>query len=359
MIKYLGSKRNLLPVLSALAQAAVSSGAHTALDLFTGTTRVAQAFKRAGLCVTANDCASYAYLLAQTYVATDAARVDQAALREALADMDALPGRDGYVTQVFCEEARFFHPKNGRRIDAIRDEIERSFADTPLYPLLLTALLLAADRVDSTTGQQMAYLKSYAPRALRDLELRMPDLLTGEGFACCEDAGEYVQALAAAQRRFDLVYLDPPYNQHRYFTNYHIWETLVRWDAPEYYGVACKRVDARDAETKSVFNSRRTMPAALCELLRALRSARTLVVSHNNESWVSAAEIAGWLEEAGFEAVAVFNFAAKRYVGASIGVYNPEGRKVGTPGHTSNIEHLIVGSSAEMMQNLKKSLQLL
>ena len=45
---------------------------------------------------------------------------------------------------------------------------------------------------------------------------------------------------------FDLAYLDPPYNQHRYFTNYHVWETLVAWDAPEHYGVACKRIDARD-----------------------------------------------------------------------------------------------------------------
>ena len=42
------------------------------------------------------------------------------------------------------------------------------------------------------------------------------------------------------------MYLDPPYNQHRYFTNYHVWETLVRWDEPEHYGIACKRVDARD-----------------------------------------------------------------------------------------------------------------
>ena len=54
----------------------------------------------------------------------------------------------------------------------------------------------------------------------------------------CELAGELGP--------FDFAYLDPPYNQHRYFTNYHIWETLVAWDAPVHYGVACKRVDARD-----------------------------------------------------------------------------------------------------------------
>ena len=89
--------------------------------------------------------------------------------------------------------------------------------------------MLAADRVDSTTGVQMAYLKQWAPRAHNDLELRGP--------SCCRarDHGR-----AATRRRpsttcarVDLMYLDPPYNQHRYFTNYHIWETLVRWDAPE------------------------------------------------------------------------------------------------------------------------------
>ena len=52
------------------------------------------------------------------------------------------------------------------------------------------------------------------------------------------------------------MYLDPPYNQHRYFTNYHVWETLVRWDEPAHYGIACKRVDARDDSTRSVFNSK-------------------------------------------------------------------------------------------------------
>ena len=40
-------------------------------------------------------------------------------------------------------------------------------------------------------------------------------------------------------------------------TNYHVWETLVRWDSPETYGIACKRVDARDPATMSAFNRKR------------------------------------------------------------------------------------------------------
>ena len=74
MIKYLGSKRRLVPVLSAIARALE---ARTAVDLFTGTTRVAQAFKKSGAHVTAVDTARYAHVFAGCYVETDARAVDQ------------------------------------------------------------------------------------------------------------------------------------------------------------------------------------------------------------------------------------------------------------------------------------------
>lgn len=276
MIKYLGSKRTLVPVLGELAAA---TGARTAVDLFTGTTRVAQELKRRGILVTAADLASYAAVLGECYVATDADAVNLGALDAELARLDALPGVHGYVTETFCERARFFQPHNGRRIDAIRDAVERDHPPgSPLRPLLLTSLLLAADRVDSTLGVQMAYLKQWAPRASGVLELRPPALLPGPGRAVRGDATELVDHLPSV----DLAYVDPPYNQHRYDTNYHIWETLVRWDSPEHYGVACKRVDVR--EQRSVFNSRRTMPGALADLLGRVR-AEVVVVSYNDESW--------------------------------------------------------------------------
>ncbi len=159
------------------------------------------------------------------------------------------------MTETFCRRSRFFQPFNGERIDAIRDGIERDFVGHPLHPILLTSLIEAADRVDSTTGVQMAYVKQWAPRSFNHLELRVPELMLGTGTAVRGDACELARCLG----HFDVAYLDPPYNQHRYFTNYHVWETLVAWDAPEHYGVACKRVDARDEATKSVFNSKRTM----------------------------------------------------------------------------------------------------
>jgi adenine-specific DNA-methyltransferase len=340
MIKYLGSKRRLVPVLEHLAAA---SGARRALDLFTGTTRVAQAFKRNGLHVTAVDSARYAEAFAQTYVATDAGALDMAELNAAIAWLSSLPGIHGYFTETFCVRSRYVQPFNGRRIDAIRHAIETDLAGSPLRPLLLTSLIEAADRVDSTTGVQMAFVKTWAPRSFRPLELRVPSLLPGPGRALRGDA----LALAPVLGSYDLAYLDPPYNQHRYFTNYHVWETLVAWDEPEHYGVACKRVDARDPTTKSVFNSKRTMPAALESLARTLQ-AEMLVLSYNDEAWVSLDELEAFCSA--HEAVVTLAFESARYVGAKIGIHNPAGERVGRVSHLRNHEFVVVAGPRDRVR---------
>lgn len=334
MIKYIGSKRTLVPVLGSIAQAVQ---AETAVDLFTGTTRVAQEFKRCGVTVTATDIATYSEVLAQCYISTDSTKIDKDELRDALNRLDALPGESLYFTRTFCEEARYFQPKNGMRVDAIRNCLEADYRDSPLYPILLTSLMLAADRVDSTTGVQMAYLKQWAPRAHNDLQLRVPDLLPGSGLALRGDVFDLVGALPHT----DLAYLDPPYNQHRYYTNYHVWETLVRWDAPPHYGIACKRLDSRDEETKSVFNKKRQMPVALGDVLLRV-NADVVVVSYNDESWVTAEQMMTSLRDAGHEDVRMFAFDSKRYVGAQIGIYNPSGHKVGKVSHLRNTEYIFV-----------------
>lgn len=336
MIKYLGSKRRLANVLADMLTA---TGARTALDLFTGTTRVAQAFKTRGAHVTAVDTARYAEAFARCYIETDAAAVDRKALDAALSHLQALPGRAGYVTETFCRTARYFRPENGERIDAVRDTIEAAYAGTPLYPVLLTSLVEAADRVDSTTGVQMAFLKQWAPRAFKPLTLRAPALLAGSGLAVCADA----RAAVASLGPFDLAYLDPPYNQHRYFTNYHVWETLVAWDAPAHYGIACKRVDAREPTTRSPFNRRAEMPAALAECIAAV-DARIVVLSYNNEGWLSLEELQEMCRGRGH--VQVVAFDSKRYVGAQIGIHNRRGEKVGTVSHLRNLEYLVVAGDA-------------
>lgn len=335
MIKYIGSKRTLVPRIVALAEAIRGrTGATTACDLFTGTTRVAQGLKRSGFHVTANDTASYSEVLAITYVEADARHFATASVRDKLAHLDALPGTDGYFTRTFCVESRYFRPGNGRRIDAIRREVDRIADGRVERAILLASLLEAADRVDSTTGLQMAYLKDWAPRSHNALMLRMPVLLPGTGAAARADAN----ALAGGMDPVDIAYVDPPYNQHSYFSNYHIWETLVRGDTPETYGVACKRVDCR--HTKSDYNAKGRAWAAFESLIRSIR-ARHLIVSFSNEGYFAYDHIVALLESALGE-VAVVPVDFKRYVGAQIGIHNPRGEKVGRVSHVRNREFLFV-----------------
>lgn len=336
MIKYLGSKRTLVPRISALVCAArEQAGVRTVADLFTGTTRVAQALKRDGFEVTANDLASYSEVLATCYIEADGGDAGlRARLSAQLAHLDALEGVDGYVTRTFCEEARYFQPFNGRRIDAIRGAIDGVAGDRVERAVLLTALLLAADRVDSTTGLQMAYLKSWAPRSHQPLRLRLPELIAGTGRASREDANVLVATMAPV----DLAYIDPPYNQHSYYSNYHVWETIVRHDAPAAYGVARKREDCRT--TKSRYNVRGQAWDAFAGVVRAV-PARHVIVSFNDEGYFAYDDIRALLA-ATFGEVAVVPVAFRRYVGARIGIHSPSGVKVGQVSHLTNHEFLFV-----------------
>jgi adenine-specific DNA-methyltransferase len=335
VIKYLGSKRTLVPRIVALAAAVrEATGAQTVADLFTGTTRVAQGLKGAGFAVIANDLASYSEVLARCYIAADRDALDIAAIEAKLAHLNALDGVDGYFTRTFCEESRFLQPVNGRRVDAIRPEIDRIAEGPEEHAILLTALMLAADRVDSTTGVQMAYLKQWSPRSRNALQLRLPELLAGTGVASCADAN----AFAATMAPVDLAYLDPPYNQHSYYSNYHMWETLVRGDTPTAYGVARKREDCRTV--KSDYNVAAKAWPAFEALVRSVR-ARHLLVSFNDEGYFGRDAIVSLLETVGGEAVAL-PVAFKRYVGAKIGIHNPRGERVGRVSHITNHEFLFL-----------------
>jgi len=345
MIKYIGSKRTLVPLICEVIESIPQ--VQSVLDLFSGTSRVGHALKKRGFQVHANDHNAYAATLATCYVQADREDVLDDAKRLIL-ELNRLPGRPGYFTETFCIKSRYFQPKNGERIDAIREEIARKCLDPELEAVLLVSLMEAADRVDSTTGVQMAYLKQWAPRSYEDLELRVPDVLprarAGRGSAHRLDALEAITRLSA-----DVAYIDPPYNQHSYLGNYHIWETLVLWDKPPVYGRACKRIDCR--KRKSSFNSREQAGLAMRTIIEKVQ-AKHLVVSFNNEGFFTKDEMIEMLSARG--EVIVIEQDYKRYVGAQIGIYNPRGEKVGKVSHLHNTEYLFVVSKD--IESIKKRL---
>ncbi len=331
MIKYLGSKRRLLGAITTCVNAL--PGTERVLDLFSGTSRVGHALKQEGLRVVANDHNAYAHVFARCYVQADKERVE-APTRVALEALAAAPPHRGYFTRTFCEDARYVHPRNGMRVDGMRRALREMCLAPDVEAVVLTSLVEATDRVDSTTGVQMAYLKRWARRAENEIELRMPDVVAGRGVALRMDALE-----AAATVETDVAYLDPPYNQHSYLSNYHVWETLVRDDRPDTYGIANKRVDCR--VRKSDFNSKVRIAKSLERVLSVLR-ARHIVVSFNDEGYITPDDMRALLERYG--EVEVFGFEQARYVGAKIGIHDPQGRRVGRVGRLKNRELLFVVS---------------
>ena len=333
MIKYIGSKRVLLNHILAQVDENLPEGGYVC-DLFSGTSRVGHALKREGFRVWSNDCNAYAHVLATAYVQADRERwINKVEI--VLSELRAVKPEAGWFTQSFCEAARYFHPDNGARIDAIRNRIETLDLEPELKAIVLVSLMEAADRVDSTAGVQMAYMKQWAPRALKMLELRTPEILPAVDGPCRATQADAVEI--ADQIEADLVYLDPPYNQHSYLGNYHCWESLVLWDKPETYGVANKRIDVKTR--KSAFNSRPGIGPALQSVIERIRTPN-LIVSFNDEGYLSRADLEAMLTSRGH--VQVVEIAHPRYVGARIGIHNPKGEKVGRIGRLRNVEYLFV-----------------
>jgi adenine-specific DNA-methyltransferase len=333
MVKYLGSKRTLVGEIRRIVQ--MFPEARTVIDLFSGTSRVGHALKSVGYRVLANDHNTYAHLLAKCYVQADSEDIANEAQR-LIHELNSIKGSPGYFTETFCVRARYFQPKNGERVDAIRDEIARKCLPPELEAVLIVSLMEAADRVDSTTGVQMAYLKQWAQRSNNRLELRLPAILPratfGKSLALGLDVFDALQNLEA-----DIAYIDPPYNQHSYLGNYHVWETLARWDRPEVYGIACKRVDVKSRP--SVFNSKARFAQAMRRVIEEVK-APILIVSFNNEGFLTRETMEEMLSEKG--EVSVLESDYRRYVGAQIGVYNPKGQRVGQVSHLRNKEYLYV-----------------
>jgi adenine-specific DNA-methyltransferase len=346
VVKYIGSKRVLAPLLERVSSILPI---RNACDLFAGTTRAGQALRRAGVVVLSNDTATYSEALGHAYVAADD-DVDRVRIRQLLAHLSAVKPKHGYFTETFCVRSRYFQPHNGMRVDAMRGEIDRLTLTPVERGLLLTSLMEAADRVDSTCGLQMAYVKDWAPRSFAKLELREPRPVPGPaGEVTRMDANELAPRLTG----FDCAYLDPPYNQHSYFSNYHIWETLIRWDAPETYGVACKRIDCRNV--KSAYNSKKNAWQAFSHLIEVLPTP-WIIVSFNNEGFHDLDLVAALLGEKGYMRSVAIDF--KRYVGAQIGIYNPSGEKVGRVSHLRNKEVLfIVGPEESLVEEAASVLE--
>ncbi len=255
LIPYLGNKRHLLPLLGeAIAATGVDPTTATFVDAFTGSGVVARFAKQLGFAVVANDWEPYARVLATAAIACDAAPAlpQLGGYDHAIATLNALPGIDGWVADTLCPaddsapdprtERLFYRRATGRRLDAIREQIARwqhdGLADDAAACCLLSPLLYQASWLANTSGVFKGFHAGWGGkngtalhRILADLVLQPARFLANgrRHHVLTADAAQLTEALPV---RADVVYVDPPYNQHPYASNYHVLNSLVQWDKP-------------------------------------------------------------------------------------------------------------------------------
>lgn len=259
-IKYTGSKLKMLPyILPMVADLDV----HTALDAFSGTTRVAQAFSQIGFDTTANDISEWSQVFATCYLLADK---PDAFYQTIIDELNAIPGYYGWFSEHYGGESeegkRPFQLKNAMRLDAIRDKIDTLKLNWEDKCVLLTSLILALDAVDNTLGHYAAYLSGWSPRSYNDLLLKVPQRFPIH----TRNTVSKKDVFEAIGTYHDLAYLDPPYGSNnekmppsrvRYAAYYHIWKTIILNDKPPVFGKANRREDTRDTVSASVFEEYR------------------------------------------------------------------------------------------------------
>lgn len=264
-IKYTGSKLKLIPHILQLAR---KVEARTVLDGFSGTTRVSQALAKSGYQVLCNDIAIWSEVFGTCYLLNDK---QPTSYSELIRHLNSLKPVDGWFTEHYGGLPNGGHAvqldglkkpwqiHNTRKLDAIREEIERLGLPPVDKAVALTSLILALDEVDSTLGHFASYLQDWSPRSYNHLILKIPMVFVTE-----EEHQVFRRDIfdLAPTIEADLAYFDPPYGSNndkmppsrvRYASYYHLWTTLCLYDKPPLFGKAKRRQDTSDTIAASVF----------------------------------------------------------------------------------------------------------
>jgi adenine-specific DNA-methyltransferase len=133
--------------------------------------------------------------------------------------------------------------------------------------------------VSNITGVYGAYLKHWDKRTFNPLRLVKPNIInTGNAIFYNQNCDTLLPTISA-----DLLYADPPYNSRQYLPNYHILETIAKYDYPKIHGITGMR---EYENQKSEFCSKRDVVSAFKKMIQAA-NVRYIVISYNSEGLLS------------------------------------------------------------------------
>jgi len=334
-IKYTGSKREILPALLELIK---PLNVKTVLDGFSGTTRVSQALKQAGYTVYANDIADWSKVFGECYLLN---RKPASYYLPIIEHLNNLPRKYGWFSENYGGEPnggsaiqedgrkRIWQLHNTKKLDAIREEIDKIAKNRIEKSVLLTSLIIAMDKVDSSVGHQVSYLKKWAPRAYNTMKMEVPRLIIDDKQhqVYQKDVFDLVNDIEV-----DLAYFDPPYGSSnelmppsrvRYASYYHIWKTVCLNDKPKLVGVANRREDVGDTISGSIFEEFRKNDEGQYIVIEALEKlikntpAKYVVLSYNNNGRATLQSIKDILKNLK-KKISIFEMDYKKNVMATI-----------------------------------------
>lgn len=294
-MRFIGGKSLLLDKINNVVKENCAD-IDSVMDIFAGSGTVSSFFKSHGWQVFSNDILYFSYVLQKVSVEINEPLEFNKLSFLKLKPLDYLnllsfdkSGfniEDCFVYQNYSlggSSRMYFQEKNALKIDIIRLTIEKWKSENLIndneYYYLLASLLNAVPYVANITGVYAAYLKFWDVRTYNDLELKEVPLIfnhhKNKSYNC-----DYQSLLT---KESTLLYADPPYNQREYAPNYHLLETIARYDYPEVKGVTGMR---NYKELKSVFCSKKTVENAFETLIRE-SSSKYILISYNNEGLIS------------------------------------------------------------------------
>ena len=317
-MRYIGSKTLMLDNIKNVIDQNTEN-VQTITDIFSGTGVVSRFFKKNGYSVCSNDSLYMSYVLSKGILELNEPISTQ--LREIIdylnnLSVDNTPGFDintafiyqNYSPNENCQRM-YFQPQNALKIDMVRQEIERikpQVAEAE-YFYLLSLLINAVPCISNITGTYGAYLKYWDKRTYKPLVLDEIEIPHSDTHCRCYNMDANI---FAKQAKSDLVYLDPPYNGRQYLPNYHVLETIAKYDYPRIKGKTGMRVDL---DKMSDFCKKGKAELAFRELFANL-NCKYLLLSYNNEGLLSTDMMTQIIQDAGIRhTFKLYEYDYRRY----------------------------------------------
>ncbi|MDR1460666.1 MAG: DNA adenine methylase [Campylobacteraceae bacterium] len=296
-MNYIGSKLKLSAWIKSEVETLVGDLSDKVFcDLFAGSGIIGKTFKKHVKKVISNDIEEYSYVLNRNYIQNHKPIKNKDEFIAALNVLKLL--EDGFIYKNYClgsgSDRQYFSDENGKKIDAVRVQInewrENKEIDDDLYYFLLSSLLESADRVANTASVYGAFLKKIKKSAKKPLKLLASDFELNDNYheVYKADSNVLIKKISG-----DILYLDPPYNIRQYGANYHILNTIAKYDDFIPFGKTGIRKYGR---------------SDYCKKKKALKSFEELIkdanftyifLSYNNEGLMSLKQIKAVMEKYG------------------------------------------------------------